>query len=135
MICCTAACPPSILLTVDLCRPHIFANTLDPVSELVDAAVPLLQSYPHVFDLTSIQDLGLDPVDSRNLGDLVDGPSQQAQAQRFHDEMLNVIGLDFGLGRNGLERHGAVMWWSLEDCLCQSRERDLLVQESFVLFQ
>jgi hypothetical protein len=49
--------------------------------------------------------------------------------------MLDVIGFDLCLSRDSLEGHGTVVWWSLENGLCQSCERDLLIQESFVLFK
>jgi hypothetical protein len=35
-------------------RPDVLAYTLDPVAELVDAGIPLLQSAPHALDLLHI---------------------------------------------------------------------------------
>jgi len=52
-------------------RPDIFAHTLDPVAELVDARIPLLQPAPHALDLLHIQNLWLYPVDPCDLGNLI----------------------------------------------------------------
>ena len=52
--------------------PHILAHTLDPVTQVVDACIPLLQSPPHVLDLLHVQHLWLYPVDPSDLSNLVD---------------------------------------------------------------
>lgn len=67
------------VLSFCLSSPDILSNTFDPVSELVDASVPFLQSPPHAVDLLHVQYLGLDPVDARDLSDLVDATLQQTE--------------------------------------------------------
>lgn len=115
--------------------PNILAHTLDPIPQLVHARIPILQPQPHAVDLLHVQHLGLHPIDARNLGHLVDAPPQQAQAQRFHDQDLNLLRVDVGLGRDGGEGHGAVVRRAAEDGFRQGGQADLLPQERLALVQ
>lgn len=118
-----------------LCSPDILANTLDPMTELIDTRIPILQAIPHAINLLHIQHFGLHPVDVRHLRDLVDRPLQQTQRQRLHNQMLNLVGLHLGLGGDISEGEGAVMRRAAEDHLRQRGERNLLVEEHAVRFE
>jgi hypothetical protein len=111
------------------CSPDVLAHPLDPVTQLINAAVPFPQSSPHVANLCWIQNLGLYPVDSRNFSDLIDGAPQQPQAKRLHDQMLNLIILDLRLRRDSVEAHSTIMRWALEHCLRQRRQTHFLIQQ------
>lgn len=87
------------------------------MSQLIDSRIPFFQTILHSFDLLHIQNLGLDPIDARYLRHLVDGSLDQAQGQSLHDEMLNLVRLDFGLGGNGGKCHGTVVRGATEDGL------------------
>jgi hypothetical protein len=105
------------------------------MTELIDTSIPILQTVPHTINLLHIKDLGLNPVDLRNLRNLVNRPTQQTQRQSLHNKVLDLIGLHLRLRRNRLEREGAIMGRATEDHFCQRRERDLLVQELTVRLQ
>lgn len=49
------------------------------MTQLIDTGIPLLQPTPHALDLLHVQNLGLYPVDLRDLRDLVDRPLHQTQ--------------------------------------------------------
>lgn len=118
-----------------LSRPYILANLLNPIPQLIDTRVPILQPQPHVLNLLHIQHLRLHPVDPRHLGHLIDAPLQQAQAQRLHDQDLDLLRLDARLLRDGRERHGAVVRRAPEHRFRQRREGDLLPEEGLVLLE
>ena len=54
------------------CSPQVFAHTLDPVAQITDVVIPILEPYTYALDLTLLEHLWLDPVDLRHLGDLID---------------------------------------------------------------
>ena len=113
-------------------RPYVLPDALNPIPQLIDATIPILQPQPHVINLLHIQHLRLHPIDPRNLGHLVDTPLQQAQTQRLHDENLNFLRLHVGLAADGGERHGAVVGRAAEDGLGEGGEGDFLVEEGLV---
>lgn len=115
--------------------PDVLAHVFDPVTQLVHALVPLLQPLPHSLDLLHVQHLGLDPVDVRDLRDLVDLALDEAQRQRLHDEVLDLVRLDLGLRGDVREGQVAVVGRTVEDHLRERGQRDLLVQEDAVLLQ
>lgn len=116
-------------------RPHILSYALDPVPQLINATIPILQPHPHIINLLHIQHLRLDPVDSRNLRHLIDAPLQQAQTQGLHDQDLDFLRLDIGLLADGGKRHGAVVGRAAEDGFGEGGEGDFLVEEGFVGFE
>jgi len=115
-----------------LCSPDILAGTLDPVTKLVNTGIPVLQAVPHAINLLHVQHLGLNPVDPRYAGNLIDRPPQQAQRQRLHNKMLDFIRLYLCLGCNGAEGEGTVVGRTMEDHLRQRGQGDLLVEEGLV---
>ena len=74
-------------------------------------------------------------MDLGDLGDLVDGALEQAERQGLHDEVLDLGGLDLGLGCDGGKGQVAVVRGAAEDHLGQCGQRDLLVQEEAVLLE
>jgi len=58
-----------------LCCPHILSNTFDPVTQLIDARIPLPQPQSHVVNLLHVKDLRLHPVDPCNFRHLVNASS------------------------------------------------------------
>ena len=118
-----------------LCSPHILTNALDPVTQLVNTRIPVLESVPHASNLVHIQHLGLHPVDLGDLSNLINRAAEQAQRQGLHDQVLDLLGLHLGFGGDGREGQVAVVRGTTEDHLCEGGEGDLLVQEDAVLFQ
>ena len=116
-------------------RPDILPHPLDPIPQLVNTAIPILQPHPHIINLLHIQHLRLHPVDPRNLRHLVDTAPQQPQAQRLHDQNLNLLRLHVRLPADGGERHGAVVRRAAEDGFGEGGEGDFLVEEGFVFFE
>ena len=114
-------------------RPNILPHPLNPIPQLIDTAIPILEPHPHVINLLHIQHLRLDPTNPRNLRDLVDAALQQPQAQRLHDQNLNLLRPHVRFPTDGRESHGAVVRRAAEDGLGERREGDFLVQEGFVL--
>lgn len=112
-----------------LCSPDILTHALDPVTQLVNTGIPVLQPVPHPINLLHIQNLGLHPIDLRHARNLIDRAPQQTQRQGLHNQVLNLIRLHLRLGGDGGECEGAVVRWTTEDHLCQRGQRDLLVQE------
>lgn len=121
--------------TEGLSRPYILANLLYPIPQLIDARVPILQPQPHVLNLLHVQHLRLHPVYPCYLSHLIDAALQQAQAQRLHDQDLDLLRLDARLLRDGRERHRAVVRRAPEHRFCQRRKRDLLPEEGLVLLE
>ena len=123
----------SSVSTRKLRRPNIFPYAFDPVPQLVYARIPILQPHPHVINLLHIQHFWLDPIDPRDLCHLVNTPPQQPQAQRLHNQNLNLFWLHMRLPRDRCERHRPIVWRPAEYRLCKCGERNLLPQEGFVL--
>lgn len=119
----------------DLCSPHILSNALDPVTQLVDTSIPILQTVPHALDLLHIQNLRLHPVYLGDLSHLINGTLEQTQRERLHDQMLDLLGLDLRFGGDGRESQVAVVRGPTEDHLRQRGQGDLLVQENAVLLE
>jgi hypothetical protein len=116
-------------------RPHVLADALDPRAQPVHVAVPLAQAQAHALDLLHVKDLWLDPVDASDLGDLVDGTAQQAEAEALHDEVLDVRALDVSSAADGVEGQGAVVRRAAEDSLGQGGQAELLGEEGLVAAQ
>ena len=112
--------------------PDIFPNALDPITQIIDAAVPLLQAGAHPRHLVAVEHLGLDPLDAGDAADLVDAAAQQTQTKGFHDQDLDLVRLHVRLAGDGGEGHGAVVRGPAEDSLGQRGEGDFLVEEFFV---
>ncbi|KAI9150167.1 glycosylphosphatidylinositol transamidase [Paramyrothecium foliicola] len=98
--------------------PVVFC--LNPVAQLVDIRIPLEQPLAHVADLLHVHHLGLDPGDVRHLINLINSSPKKPQAQRLHDQMLNLLWPDLGL-------------LATEDCLGERSEVDLLAEVVGVL--
>lgn len=71
----------------------------------------------------------------RDLRDLVDAALEQAQRECLHDEVLDLVRLDLGLGGDGGEGQAAVVRGPVEDHLRERGQRDLLVQEDAVVLE
>lgn len=105
------------------------------MTQLVHTSIPLLQPITHTLDLLQIHNLGLHPVNLRDASNLINRPAQQTQRKRLHNQMLNLIIPNLGLGRDRRERQIAVVRGTTEDHLSQRGEGDLLVQEDAVLLE
>lgn len=102
-----------------LSSPHVLTNSLDPVTQLIHTSIPILESIAHAFNLLHIQDLGLHPVNLRDLRNLINSTLQKTQGQSLHDQVLDLLGLDLRLGGDRRECEVAVVRGSTEDHFCE----------------
>ena len=58
-----------------LCGPDILPHAFDPVPQIINITIPLLQTLPHAFDLSLLEHLWLYPVDPCDFVNLIDFPS------------------------------------------------------------
>lgn len=116
-------------------RPNILSYPLDPVPQLINATIPILQPHPHVINLLHIQYLRLHPINSRNLRHLIDTTLQQPQTQSLHDQYFNFLRLYICLLADCSKSHGAVVRRPAEHGFGEGGEGDFLVEEGFVGFE
>lgn len=114
-------------------RPNVLPHPFDPIAQLINARIPILQPEPHAINLLHIQDFRLHPVDPRHLRHLVDAAAQQTETERLHDQDFDFLRLDVRLACDGGECHGAVVRRAAEYGLGEGRQADFLPEEGFVL--
>lgn len=114
-------CNDSYIARIELvlCGPNVLANPFNPVSKLVNPGVPLFKPVTHTLNLLHVENFRLHPVDLRDPSDLINRAPKQAEGQRLHHQMLDLVRLDLGLGRNGVKSEVAVVRGSAEDHLRQ----------------
>ena len=108
-------------------HPNVFSYTLDPISQLIDTAIPLSQSYPHSINLPGIQHLWLHPIYSCNLCNLIDAAPQKTQTQSLHDQYLNLRRRHVRLFRDCMECHCSSVWRAAKNSFRKCGQRDFLV--------